>query len=164
VVTATNITYANYGISFEYPDTLTPVELGYAGDVSTNMNNGMVKLTGSGDNITISWLKTNHVQPNIPLLYESLRAVLQKDPKISNLKFYEINTYSSTICGNAAFIGRASYYDNVLNLQVNEGYLIWNHPSQDRLYMMDIVSSEDYYSSILGNLERYQESFKCADS
>ncbi len=156
-----NTTYANYGFSFEYPDNFVPVELGFAGDANANMNNGLVQLKGTEDNITISWLKTFHRPPNIPVIYNTLYTTLKQDPQFSNVNVYILNTYSSTLCGNAAFIGRVSYYDNVAHIQTNEGIIMWHHPSQDRFYMIDIGSPEDYYSSILGNLARFQRSFKC---
>jgi hypothetical protein len=127
------------------------------------MNNGMIQLDGTEDNITISWMKTNHVPPNIPLLYQEIWTPLRQDPDVSNMKIYNLNTYSSTICGNAAFIGHWSFFDNRRKNQVNEGIIIWNQPSQDRFYQIDIASYNDYYSFVVGNLARYQESFKCAN-
>ena len=160
---ATNKTYSNFGFSFDYPDNLVPVELGNVGDPTANMNNGMVEMNGTEDNITISWIKTFHRPPNLPVIYNTLYTTSKQDPRFPNVGVYILNTYSSTICGNAAFIGRFSHYDNSVHIQTNEGMIMWYHPSQDRFYMIDFVSPDDYYSFILGNMERYQQSFRCTN-
>ena len=159
-----NTTFTNYGFSFEYPENLALAERGILGEKNAGWDNGAIQLKGdTGDNITISWMKMHRIPPNIPIVYEGLWTSTKKDPKIADVKIYNLQTYPTTTCGDASFIGRMSFFDNVRQVQTNEGLLIWYHASQDRLYYIDIASVEDYYVFIRGNLARYQESFRCVE-
>jgi hypothetical protein len=159
-----NITYTNYGLSFEYPENLAMVSRGYFGAKNASWDDGQIQLKGeSGDNITISWIRMHHIPPNIPLVYEGLWTSTKKDPRVSDVKIYNLQTYPSTTCGDASFIGRISFFDKARGLQANEGLMIWHNASQDRLYTIDITSTEDYFLFIKGNLARYQESFRCIE-
>jgi hypothetical protein len=159
-----NISFTNYGFSFEYPENLALVSRGILGEKNASWDNGEIQLKGdTGDNITISWMKMHRIPPNIPIVYEGLWASTKKDPKIADVKIYNLQTYPATTCGDATFIGRMSFFDKVRQVQTNEGLLIWYHASQDRLYYIDIATGEDYYLFIKGNLARYQESFRCVE-
>ena len=160
-----NLTFTDYGLSFEYPDNLVVIERGLERVKNATWDNGEIQLMqNTRDNITIRWEKMNRVPPNIPLVYERLWTSTKKDPTISDVKIYNLQTYPSTTCGDATFIGRLSFFDLDQQLQTNEGVLIWYNATQDRLYHIDIASGEDYFVFIKGNLARYQESFRCVES
>ena len=159
-----NITFSKYGFSFEYPSDFVPVEKGFAGDSNANENNGQIQLTGTEDNITLSWDKTNQRAPDINTLYLTLYGAYNQNSDFKNFQVYNLQTYTLKICGDPTFIGRTKYNYGDKNIPTNEGVLIWNHPSQDRIYMIDIASPDDYYPSIYDNLGRYADSFNCSDS
>jgi len=159
-----NVTFSNYGFSVEYPENLVVSQYGLLGEKNASWDDGMLQLKqDSGDNITITWMKMHRVPPNIPLVYESFWTSTKKDPEIADVKIYNLQTYPNTTCGDATFIGHLSFFDKVRQIQTNEGILIWYHASQDRLYYIDIASSEDYLLFIKGNLERYRQSFRCIE-
>jgi hypothetical protein len=159
---ATNITYANYGFSFCYPGNLKIAEYGADGAKAATWDDGEIRMRNSdGDNITIRWTKTHRIPPNIPLLYEGLWTTMKKDPGLADVKIYNLQTYSSSTCGDATFIGHATFYDKARSTTTNEGLLMWFNASQDRFYTIDFASGDDYTSFIQPALGRYQESFAC---
>jgi hypothetical protein len=159
-----NVTFTNYGFSFEYPENLIVSQYGMFGEKNATWENGEIQLKqDTGDNITITWMKMHRVPPNIPLIYEGLWSSSKKDPRFSDVKIYNLQTYPNTTCGDATFIGRMTFFNKERQVQTNEGILIWYHASQDRLYYIDIATAEDYYLFIKGNLERYRESFVCTN-
>jgi hypothetical protein len=161
----TNITYAKFGFSFLYPDNLEPTEYDTTFDKNARWENGVIQLEGeSSDNITVNWISMHHAPLNMPVFYESLRAPLRKDPEVSNVKFFLLETYPATTCGDATFIGHASHYDKGRNIQTNEGILLWYHPKQDRTYFIDMASAKDYDTFIKKTLSGFQQSFKCTDT
>ena len=164
-----NSTFSKYGFSFEYPSNFVPFENGFAGDSNANENNGQIQLNatvnnGFEDNITIDWEKTYHRAPDIPTVYTQLYSAYNQKSDYKNWQVYNLNTYPLTICGDPTFIGRAKFNQGDKNTLTNEGMLIWNHPSQDRLYMIDIASTNDFYPYVYDNLGRYADTFNCTDS
>lgn len=160
----TNITYNNHGFSFMYPDNLRLTESETSDSKPGTWKSGDVNLKGESDNITVSWMAMSHIPPNIPVLYESLRSSFQKDPKLSDVKFYLLETYPNTTCGDATFIGHVSFYDKVRNTQTYEGIIFWYHPRQDRTYFIDMASGNEFKPYIRETLAGYQQSFNCTDS
>jgi len=159
-----NITYHNHGISFVYPDNLALTERDTSKDKTASWESGDVQLNGESENVTFSWMAMHHVPPNIPVVYESMRTSFQKDPKMSDVKFYLLETYPAMTCGDATFIGHVSFYNKVRKTPVNEGILLWYNPGQDRVYFIDMASGNDYKSYIQEALTDYQQSLRCADS
>lgn len=159
-----NITFSNYGFSFEYPENLVITEWGLFDEKNATWDDGVIQMRqDTGDNITINWMKMHRVPPNIPIIYEGLWTSTKQNPQITDVKIFNLQEYPSTTCGDATFIGRMSFFDRTRQVQANEGMLIWYHASQDRLYYIDIASTEDYFLFIKGNLGRYQESFRCIE-
>lgn len=160
-----NITYENHGLAFVYPDTLLRTEQDATDDKPGSFESGEIRLRGqASDNLTINWMAMHHRPPDIPRVYESMRGSFQRDPGISEVRYYLLETYPATTCGDATFIGHMSFYDKSKKSTTNEGILFWYHPKQDRTYYIDLASGEDYKTYIRETLGSYQQSFRCIDS
>lgn len=159
-----NITYEKYGFAFVYPDNLvltgTDMSEGNAG----NWESGEINLKGVSENTTINWMAMHHRPPDIPAVYEYMRAAALKDPTVSDVKMSILQTYPATTCGDATLIGHVSFYDKVHKTPMNEGIVLWYHPKQDRTYFIDVTSDKDYNSYVKGILAGYQQSFRCVES
>ena len=160
-----NITYEKHGISFVYPDNLLLTEQDYSQNKPGSFESGEIWLRGEGsDNMTIYWLAMHHRPPNIPEVYESMRKSFQKDPGMSDLKYFPLDTYPATTCGDATLIGHMSFNKRGRQTTTNEGILLWYHAKQDRTYVIDIASGNDYKTSVRETLGSYQQSFRCLDT
>jgi hypothetical protein len=160
-----NITYENHGISFVYPDTLALTERDTSKDKTASWESGEIDMRGqNGDHISVNWMAMNHKPPNIPVVYEAMRTSFQKDPKYSDVKYYLLETYPETTCGDVTLIGHMSRYEKARKITTNEGILFWYHAKQDRTYYLDMASGNDYSTVVRESLGSYQQSFRCLDS
>ena len=160
----TNITYEKYGFAFDYPNNLVLTETDTSEANTARWESGEINLHGVSENTTINWMAMHHRPPDIPAVYEYMRAEALKDPTVSDVKMSILQTYPSTTCGDATLIGHVSFYDKVRKTSMNEGIVLWYHPKQDRTYYIDVTSDEDYNSYVKGVLAGYQESFRCVDT
>lgn len=158
------LTYEKHGLSFIYPDNLEMIESDNSVWNPGSWESGYINLKGKSDNISISWIAMHHKPPDIPTIYQNFRISIQKDPTLSDVKPYLLETYPNKTCGDATLLGHMSFYDKVRENPTNEGIILWYHPSQDRMYFIDLASENDYYSYILPTLGRYQQSFRCRDN
>jgi hypothetical protein len=160
-----NITYQNHGISFVYPDNLALTERDASKDKTASWESGELDLRGqNGDHISVNWMAMHHKPPNIPVVYEAMRTSFQKDPKYSDVKYYLLETYPETTCGDVTLIGHMSRLDKSTKIITNEGILFWYHAKQDRTYYIDMASGNDYSTVVRESLGSYQQSFRCVDT
>jgi hypothetical protein len=160
----TNITYEKYGFAFDYPDNLVLTETDTSEANAGSWESGEINIRGVSENTTINWMAMHHRPPDIPAVYEYMRAESLRDPKVSDVKMSILQTYPATTCGDATLIGHVSFYDKVQKTPLNEGIIFWYHPRQDRTYYIDVTSDKDYNSYVKGILAGYQQSFRCVES
>jgi len=160
-----NVTYQNHGVSFVYPDNLVLTERDASKDKTAIWESGELDLRGqNGDHISVNWMAMHHKPPNIPVVYEAMRTSFQQDPKFSDVKYYLLETFPATTCGDVTLIGHMSRYDKSKKTTTNEGILFWYHAKQDRTYYIDMASGDDYKTVIRETLGSYQQSFRCMDT
>lgn len=159
-----NITYEKYSFAFDYPNNLVRTETDMSEANAGSWESGEINVKGVSENTTINWMAMHHRPPDIPAVYEYMRAASLKDPTVSDVKMSILQTYPATTCGDATLIGHVSFYDKVRKSPMNEGIVLWYHPKQDRTYFIDVISDKDYNSYVKGILAGYQQSFRCVDS
>ncbi|OPX62890.1 MULTISPECIES: hypothetical protein [unclassified Methanoregula] len=160
-----SITYEKHGISFVYPGNLVLTERDASDAGSGSFEDGEIWLRGAGpDNLTINWIAMHHRPPDIPAVYEAMRKSFQNDKSISDLRYFLLETYPQTTCGDATLIGHMSFVRKGQQVTTNEGILLWYHAKQDRTYIIDLASADDYKTGLRDALGRYQQSFRCTDS
>lgn len=157
------LTYAGHDFTFKYPGDLAITETAGPGIAGGGFDGQIILQGASADNITVAWAAMAHRPPDIPALYESMRSDFQNDPKYTDLQYYLLETYPSATCGDATMIGHMSYRNKARQNTTNEGIILWYHAKQDRIYLIDISSVQDYKPYVRDLLDGIQQTFRCTD-